>query len=165
MGPLKIKDEEYDEAPKNLSDRLDDFQDHDFDDFQPDFSPTPGPEIKKEIKNEDHSPSSFDVDDDEPSMLAVKPIMAKGSKMPMKFVNDTSKKEVATVVKKSENDNNQNWMTVDSNLNQVYAEAKTENDVLTDMQESNLKEENGSLRMYWLDACEVKGVVYLFGKV
>ncbi|GJJ73079.1 DNA polymerase alpha subunit A [Entomortierella parvispora] len=165
MGPLKIKDEEYDEVPRNLSARLDDFQDHDFDDFQPDFSPTPVPEIKQEIKKEDESTSPFDVDEDEPSMLAIKPIMAKDTKMPMKLVNDTSKKEVATVVKKSENDNNQYWMTVDSNLNQAYAEPKTENDVLTDMQESNIKEEDGTLKMYWLDACEVKGVVYLFGKV
>lgn len=171
MGPLKIKDEEYDEAPRNLSARLDDFQDNDFDDFQPDFSPAPEPEIKKEIKQEDtrnHSSNNpFEVeDDDEPSaMLAVKPILAKDSKMPMKLVNDKSKKEIATVVKKSESDNNQNWMTVDSNLNQTYAETKTESDIPVDLQESNIKEEDGTLRMYWLDACEVKGVVYLFGKV
>ncbi|KAG0046869.1 DNA-directed DNA polymerase alpha catalytic subunit pol1 [Gryganskiella cystojenkinii] len=177
LGPLKIKDEEHDEVPRNLSSRLDDFHDNDFDDFQPDYSPAPEPEIKKEFKKEDindhlnrNSPfqvseNEEDDDADEPATLAVKPIMAKNSKLPMQLVNDTSKKEVATVVKKSETDDNQNWMTVDDNLNQTYAETKTETDSPTDVQESNIKEEDGTLRMYWLDACEVRGVVYLFGKV
>ncbi|ORZ15507.1 DNA polymerase family B-domain-containing protein [Lobosporangium transversale] len=83
----------------------------------------------------------------------------------MNNINNTNVKEKATVVKQSESDNRQDWMTVNDTLNQ-YTEPKAEaNDNAADIQETNLKEEDGTLRMYWIDACEVKGVVYLFGKV
>ncbi|KAI7829018.1 DNA polymerase family B-domain-containing protein [Gamsiella multidivaricata] len=56
-------------------------------------------------------------------------------------------------------------MTVDDSLNQVHAETKVETDSATDIQEASIKEEDGTLRMYWIDACEVRGIIYLFGKV
>ncbi|KAI9235463.1 MAG: DNA polymerase family B-domain-containing protein [Podila humilis] len=55
-------------------------------------------------------------------------------------------------------------MTVDSNLNSAAFDTK-EPEVVVDVQGSTILEENGNLRMYWIDACEVRGVVYLFGKV
>ncbi|KAG0199110.1 DNA-directed DNA polymerase alpha catalytic subunit pol1 [Mortierella sp. GBA30] len=167
MGPLKIKDEEFDEAPSNLASRIDDFDDYhdDFDSFDVDDAPAPiiaPKDIKREIKQEpDYNP--FQVQDDHVS-LEVKPIIIRDTKAPMKIVNDSSKKEKATVVKQSETDNRQNWMTVNNNLNQ-FATTKTESESFSDVQESSLKEEDGTLRMYWIDACEVRGVVYLFGKV
>ncbi|KAI8601789.1 DNA polymerase family B-domain-containing protein [Dissophora ornata] len=164
MGPLKIKDEEFDDIPRNLASEFDSFdQDDNFDDYGV-VEDSPPPEIvKKEIKQE-HEYNPFLVDDDS-APLAVKGITAKDSKAPMKLANDTSSKEKATVVKQSESENRQNWMTVDNNLNQTYTEAKTEADSVIDIQEANIKEEDGVMRMYWIDACEVRGVVYLFGKV
>ncbi|KAF9175853.1 DNA polymerase alpha catalytic subunit [Mortierella sp. AD011] len=175
---LKIKDEEHDEIPRNLSSQLgshnhdnDAFEDA-FDDAFDDYGiveETPQPElelkaeIKKEIKQEpDINP--FVVDDDY-SPLEVKNIAVRDSKVPVKLFNDTSKKEKATVIKKSENENRLDWMSVESNLNQSYTETKVEDGGAIDIQEVNIKEEDGTLKMYWIDACEVRGVVYIFGKV
>ena len=159
MGPLRIKDEEFDEAPRNLASRIDALDDHDddfdsFDNFEVEFTPPPQitPRIKQEIKQEPGF-NPFHVQEDY-SPLQVEPT-------PMK----TNVKEKATVVKQPERDNGLNWMTVDNDLNQTYAPTKAETDGLVDLKESALKEEDGTLRMYWIDACEVRGVVYLFGKV
>ncbi|KAG0300532.1 DNA-directed DNA polymerase alpha catalytic subunit pol1 [Dissophora globulifera] len=166
MGPLKIKDEEED-IPRGLT-ATTTTDSNDFDDEFDDYdivssSPPPQLDLKQEIKQEpDFNP--FLVGDDSGS-LAVKNITVKDSKAPMRFINDTSKKEKATVVKQPESDNRQNWMTVDNNLNQPFAEAKVEVDTLLEVQETNIKEEDGTLKMYWIDACEVRGVVYMFGKV
>jgi DNA polymerase alpha subunit A len=121
-------------------------------------------EVKPIIKIEPEDSNPFQVDEDDYSPLTVKEINVKGSKAPMALVNDSSKKEKATVVKQPERDSRQNWMAVDNNLNQS-SETKMEPDTILDVQESNIKEEDGTLRMYWIDACEVRGVVYLFGKV
>ncbi|KAF9209565.1 DNA-directed DNA polymerase alpha catalytic subunit pol1 [Haplosporangium sp. Z 27] len=172
LNSLKIKDEEFDEPPRNLSSRLeslnqdndtfDNVSDYDFDDYGI-VEETPQPEIKKEIKQEnDFNP--FQVNDDY-SPLEVKNIIVKDSKVPMKLVNESGKKEMATVVKKSENDSRQDWMSVESNLNQSYTDVKTEEGGVADIQEANIKEEDGTLRMYWIDACDIRGVVYIFGKV
>ncbi|KAF9984327.1 DNA-directed DNA polymerase alpha catalytic subunit pol1 [Modicella reniformis] len=80
-------------------------------------------------------------------------------------MNGTITKEKATVVKQSEDDSRLNWMVVDNNLNQTFMDPKAEAETTMDAQEVNIKEEDGTLRMYWIDACEVRGVVYIFGKV
>ncbi|KAF9100336.1 DNA-directed DNA polymerase alpha catalytic subunit pol1 [Mortierella sp. GBA35] len=170
LGPLKIKDEEIDESPRNLTSRIQDTVDNDFEDsYDVDDSAWEEIEVKKEpetkIKPEPEDKNPFQVDEDDYSPLIVKEINVKGSRTPMALVNDSSKKEKATVVKQPEKDSRQNWMTVDSNLNQSSSETKVERDTVIDVQESNIKEEDGTLRMYWIDACEVRGVVYLFGKV
>jgi len=174
LGPLKIKDEEVDETPRNLTSRI---PDPVFDNFDDDDSYDLGDsswaetEIKQEdefnpfIKSEPKDKNPFQVDEDDYSPLAVKEVSAKGLKTPMVLVNDSSKKETATVVKQPERDGRQNWMAVDSKLNQSSTETKVEPDTVMDVQESSIKEEDGTLRMYWIDACEVRGVVYLFGKV
>ncbi|KAG0267938.1 DNA-directed DNA polymerase alpha catalytic subunit pol1 [Linnemannia exigua] len=171
LGPLKIKDEEVDETPRNLAAKIQEPEYDDFDDSydlgdsswaEADVKKEVTPFIKSEPK-EDTNP--FQVEDDDFSPLVVKEINVKGSRAPMTLVNDSSKKEKATVVKQPERDNRQNWMTVDSNLNQSTSEPKVEPDTVMDVQDSNIKEEDGTLRMYWIDACEVRGVVYLFGKV
>lgn len=167
MGPLKIKDEEFDEAPRNLASRIDALDDHDddfdsFDNFEVEFTPPPAPitsKIKQEIKQEPGF-NPFMVQDNYTS-LQVEPHVVKATPEPMML----SAKEKATVVKQPERDTGLNWMTVDNDLNQTYAPTKAETDGLVDLKESNLKEEDGTLRMYWIDACEVRGVVYLFGKV
>ncbi|KAF9116488.1 DNA polymerase alpha catalytic subunit [Mortierella sp. AM989] len=169
---LRIKDEELDEPPRNLHSRLEESFDHDDGGFDNDFGvveETPQPElesrteIKQEIRQEtDYNP--FKVNDDY-SPLTVKDANVKESREPMKLVNDAIKKEKATVVKESESDSRQDWMSVESNLNQSYAEPKVENNGATDILEPSIKEEDGTLRMYWIDACEVHGIVYIFGKV
>ncbi|KAF9155077.1 DNA-directed DNA polymerase alpha catalytic subunit pol1 [Linnemannia schmuckeri] len=169
LGPLKIKDEEVDEPPRNLASKV---QETDYDGFDDSYdlgdSSWAEVEVKKEanpiIKTEPEDNNPFQVDEDDYSPPAVKEISIKGSKAPMTLVNDSSKKEKATVVKQPEKDNRQNWMTVDNNFNQSTSETKVEPETAMDVQESNIKEEDGTLRMYWIDACEVRGVVYLFGK-
>ncbi|KAF9933576.1 DNA-directed DNA polymerase alpha catalytic subunit pol1 [Mortierella alpina] len=167
MGPLKIKDEEFDEAPRNIASRMaaldDDNDDFDsFDNFEVEFTPPPTQitsRVKQEIKQEpDFNP--FLVQGDYTS-LQVEPTVVKDTMAPMTSIV----KEKATVVKQPERDNGLNWMTVDNDLNQTYAPVKADADGHADLKESNLKMEDGTLRMYWIDACEVRGVVYLFGKV
>lgn len=158
-----------DEPPRHLASKV---QETEFDDFDDSYdlgdSSWAETEIKREdksiVKTEPEDSNPFQVDGDDYSPLIVKDINVKGSKAPMALVNDSSRKEKATVVKQPERDSRQNWMTVDSNLNQS-SETKVEPDTNSDVQESNIKEEDGTLRMYWIDACEVRGVVYLFGKV
>ncbi|KAF9908957.1 DNA-directed DNA polymerase alpha catalytic subunit pol1 [Linnemannia zychae] len=172
LGPLNINDDEVDEAPRKLASKIQESQYDDFDDnYDLGDSSWAETDIKKEvidpiIKNEPEEDSNpFQVEDSDYSPLAVKEINVKGPSAPMKLVNDSSKKQKATVVREPERDSRQNWMTMDSNLNQSTAEIKTEPDTAVDVQDSNIKEEDGTLRMYWIDACEVRGVVYLFGKV
>ncbi|KAF9187397.1 DNA-directed DNA polymerase alpha catalytic subunit pol1 [Haplosporangium sp. Z 767] len=169
MIPMKIKDEADDDIPRSFASRFNDIDtSNDFDPYT--IEDTPAPEMGDEIKEikttikKEWDGNPFHVEEPTTS-LAVKDITVMESKTPMKLVNDTSKKEKATVVKESEKNTRQNWMTVDSNLNQSFTPAKVETESLIDVQESTLKEEDGTLRMYWIDACEVKGVVYLFGKV
>ncbi|KAI8347087.1 DNA polymerase family B-domain-containing protein [Mortierella sp. GBAus27b] len=56
-------------------------------------------------------------------------------------------------------------MSIDNDVNQVSIEPKIEIGTTINLTEADVKEENGTLRMYWIDACEVRGVVYIFGKV
>ncbi|KAF9923095.1 DNA polymerase alpha catalytic subunit [Linnemannia zychae] len=171
LGPLKIKDEELEERPRNVASKIQDTEYDDFNDsYDLDDSSWVETEtmVKKEsvnpiIKREPEDDNPFQVSKDDYTPLSVKDI--KSSRAPMTLVNDTSRKEKATVVKQSESDTRQNWMTVDSKLNQSTSEIKVEADTAMDVEESNVKEENGTLRMYWIDACEVRGIVYLFGKV
>ncbi|KAF9302281.1 DNA-directed DNA polymerase alpha catalytic subunit pol1 [Mortierella antarctica] len=164
MNAFKIKDEILDDGPSNLSATLDDFPDDShFDDFNNDFgeSDVEITNIKQEIKKEPRNPFQ---EDDHDTILQVREINIKDARAPHKYVNDSSKQEKATVVKKSEHENRQSWMTVESNLNSAAFDTK-EPEVVVDVQGSTILEENGSMRMYWIDACEVRGVVYLFGKV
>ncbi|KAG9067392.1 DNA-directed DNA polymerase alpha catalytic subunit pol1 [Linnemannia hyalina] len=174
LGPLKIKDEEVDEPPQNLASKV---QETDYDDFGDSYdledSSWADTEVKKEvqkdvnpiIKTEPKDNNPFQVDEDDYSPPVMKEINIKGFKAPMSLVNDSSKKEKATVVKQPDSDSRQNWMTVDNDLNQSTSETKVEPDMAVDVHDSNIKEEDGTLRMYWIDACEIRGVVYLFGKV
>ncbi|KAF9212423.1 DNA polymerase alpha catalytic subunit [Podila verticillata] len=166
MNAFKIKDEILDDGPSNLSATLDDdFPDDTyFDDINNDFggSDLEATNIKQEIKKEPLR-NPF-LEDDHDTTLQVREINIKDARTPHQYVNDTSKQEKATVVKKSEHENRQSWMTVDSNLNSAAFDTK-EPEVVVDVQGSTILEENGNLRMYWIDACEVRGVVYLFGKV
>ncbi|KAI1317643.1 DNA-directed DNA polymerase alpha catalytic subunit pol1 [Mortierella claussenii] len=183
LGPLKIKDEEFDEAPRNFASQInetfDDFNDG-FDDYDI-VEETPEPQmelkhaIKKDIKQEpDHNPflSNYNINgdgsnsskhaEDGHSAATVKDMDIMPS---TRLINDPSRKEKATVVKQPESDTRQNWLAVDNDLNQSYTDTKVEGDTATDVHDVNIKEEDGTLRMYWIDACEVRGVVYLFGKV
>jgi DNA polymerase alpha subunit A len=56
-------------------------------------------------------------------------------------------------------------MNVESDLNRTFAEPKAEVDTTMDLQDASAKGEDGTLRMYWIDACEVRGTIYIFGKV
>lgn len=164
MNAFKIKDEILDDGPSNLSATLDDFPDDShFDDFNNDFgeSDVEITNIKQEIKKEPRNPFQ---EDDHDTILQVREINIKDARAPHQYVNDSSKQEKATVVKKSEHENRQSWMTVESNLNSAAFDTK-EPEVVVDAQGSTILEENGNMRMYWIDACEVRGVVYLFGKV
>ena len=163
-----------DEPPRNLASKVQETDYDDFDDsYDLDDSSWAETEVKKEvhkditpiIKPEPEDNNPFQVDDDDYSPPAMKEINIKGFKAPMTLVNDSSKKEKATVVKQPDSDSRQNWMTVDNNLNQSTSETKVEPDMAVDIHDSNIKEEDGTLRMYWIDACEIRGVVYLFGKV
>lgn len=166
MNAFKIKDEILDDGPSNLSATLnDDFPDDvHFDDFN-DFggADLEATNIKQEIKKEPLR-NPF-LEDDHDTTLEVREINIKDARTPHQYVNDTSKQEKATVVKKSEHENRQSWMTVDNNLNSAAFDTKEPEVVVIDVQGSTILEENGNLRMYWIDACEVRGVVYLFGKV
>ncbi|KAH7045436.1 DNA polymerase family B-domain-containing protein [Linnemannia elongata] len=174
LGPLKIKDEDVDEHPRNLASKVQETDYDDFDDgYDLDDSSWTETEVKKEvqkdvnpiIKTEPEDNNPFQVDEDDYSPPAMKESNIKSFKVPMTLVNDSSKKEKATVVKQPDSDSRQNWMTVDNNLNQSTSEVKVETDMAVDVHDSNIKEDDGTLRMYWIDACEIRGVVYLFGKV
>ncbi|KAG0346298.1 DNA polymerase alpha catalytic subunit [Podila humilis] len=166
MNTFRIKDEVLDDRPTNLAGSLDDFpQDTNFDDFGDDFgaSDDEALQTKQEIKKEPmRNPFLVDDQDDALEVREVNTIVAR---TPKKYVNSTSKQEKATVVKKSEQENRQNWMTVDSDLNITATYDSKEPEVSMDVQELNILEDDGTLRMYWTDACEVRGVVYIFGKV
>ncbi|KAF9357147.1 DNA-directed DNA polymerase alpha catalytic subunit pol1 [Mortierella sp. NVP85] len=153
---LRIKDEDVD-APRDLSLNIDSFDyDDGFDDDVVGGTPPPEErrnELKKEIKQETDISNPFLVRDDDMSVEETN------------ILNNTIKKEKASVVKQPENDTRLNWMAVDNSLNQALMTPKVESEATMDLQDTNIKEEDGTVRMYWIDACEVRGVVYIFGKV
>ncbi|KAF9422052.1 DNA-directed DNA polymerase alpha catalytic subunit pol1 [Podila epigama] len=167
MTAFKIKDEVDDSFPRNLSASLDDFPDNALDDFGTGFDDSDQETyikqdiIKKPIRN------PFQVDDDDDEVANHQPVKEEHVSSvgaPLTAINNTIKQEKATVVKKSEVEDRQSWMTVDSKLNSAAYDSK-EPELVMDVQESSIKEEDGTLRMYWIDACEHRGTVYLFGKV
>jgi hypothetical protein len=154
---LRIKDEDVD-APHGLSLNIDSFDYDDGFDNDDVVGGTPPPEerrneLKKEIKQEADINNPFLVRDDDMSLEETN------------ILTNTIKKEKASVVKQPENDTRLNWMAVDNNLNQALIVPKVETEATMDLQDTNIKEEDGTVRMYWIDACEVRGVVYIFGKV
>ncbi|KAF9429224.1 DNA-directed DNA polymerase alpha catalytic subunit pol1, partial [Entomortierella beljakovae] len=164
LGPLTLGNDKLTKPSKNFAAEIESFDYEDdgfdagfdagFDDFSV-VKETPQPEefidLKQEFKQEDDDFNPFKVKE-EHTPLSIRDVI------PIK------KEEKATVIKQSESENRQDWMTVEAGLNNTFVETKNEIDISSDFQEGNIKEEDGTLRMYWIDACDIGGIVYLFGK-
>ncbi|KAG0237721.1 DNA-directed DNA polymerase alpha catalytic subunit pol1 [Actinomortierella wolfii] len=167
---LKIKDEPKDERPALKDDTFDDEFDYDLgqDDYaevqeeieQPVVmtKPKPGITIKQEPRDinpfKDSTPSGTSNQGASTSTKLFKT---------MQDIKTKEVKEKATVIKEEVNDR-KDWMDVNDELESAPVVAVDANAV-QEIDLASCVEPDGSLRMYWIDACDVRGVVYVFGKV
>ncbi|KAG0269216.1 DNA polymerase alpha catalytic subunit [Actinomortierella ambigua] len=166
---LKIKDEPRTIDPPNFEDDgFDDTYDNDFgqDDFvevkEEVVLPTikARPEIK--VKQEPHETNPFQ----DKSSAAISGQGASSTPKLFRDIQEIKTKEVkekATVIKEETNDR-KDWLAVNNELESAPVIAVDTNAV-QEVDLASCAEPDGTLRMYWIDACDVRGVVYVFGKV
>ncbi|KND02063.1 DNA polymerase (pol2) [Spizellomyces punctatus DAOM BR117] len=122
---------------------------------------------------EPHSCPAIKVEEPEDSDVVevqVKPLQTKTGKRTAaasfvpKFERVDAKAE-PTVVSAPTRSNCQGWMSMKDSIAVQGVESSQPGPGPTAVRPADVLEEDGSLRMYWLDAFEKDGVVYLFGKV
>lgn len=94
------------------------------------------------------------------------PVPAPQSHHPTLHPNPTGQKQKSTVASTSDSAHAQNWKSVQQTIHTTAApsfEASTVSP--SNISPTDILEPDGSLRIYWFDASENKGIVYLFGKV
>lgn len=88
-----------------------------------------------------------------------------GSRLPPKIKNVYPSPESSSPPKTTPEVTNAPWNDVRSKLNVLSSPATSEVRTFGKVQAQDIVEDDGSLRMYWLDYTEVNGSLCLFGKV